>query len=176
MEHLNTFEAGQEIGPDLRRVADIAIGNLNGDGQPDVAAVAGWDFGTLAVLARNDNPVSTNASNACLYAGSDADGDGWGWESGRSCLVTDQSRPGTGGRETNGFTFQHVSNYPPCILEDSDPDEDGWGWEDGMSCIFSADTITTFGVDEHPTCASAASDSDGDGWGWENNASCIVGN
>ena len=46
----------------------------------DMAAVAGWDFGPLAVLARNDNPVSTKASNACLYAGSDADGDGWRWE------------------------------------------------------------------------------------------------
>ena len=113
--------------PDLRRVADVAIGDLDGDGQLDVAAAgaAGWDFGTLAVLACNDSPVSTNASSACLYAGSDADGDGWGWESGRSCLVTDQNRPGTGGRETNGFTFQHVSIYPPWILKDSDPDEDG---------------------------------------------------
>ena len=171
-----TFEAVQEIAPDLRRVADIAIGDLDGEGQLDVAAIAGWDFGTLAVLARNDNPVVANALDACLHAGSDADGDGWGWESGRSCLVTDQSQPGTGGRETNGFTFQNVSNYPPCVLEESDPDEDGWGWEDGMSCIFGADTITTFGVDEHPTCESATSDLDGDGWGWENNASCIVGN
>ena len=108
-----------------------------------MAAAAGWDFGTLAVLARSDSPVSTNASSACLYAGSDADGDGWGWKSGRSCLVTNQNRPVTEGRETNGFTFPYVSVYPPCILKNSDPDEDGWGWEDGMSCISGAATIKT---------------------------------
>lgn len=170
-----TFETAQEITPGLRNVRDIAIGDVDGDGQLDIAVFAGWDFGTLAVFSRNQSstPVPTIADGVCLFAGSDADGDGWGWESGRSCRVTAQSLPGTGGRPTNGFTFQNVSNYPPCILEDSDPDEDGWGWEDSMSCIFGSGTITTFDV-QHPNCQSAASDSDGDGWGWENNASCRV--
>lgn len=191
-----TFNEGQEIAPDLPRVEDIAIGDIDGDGLLDIAMVAGWSFGTTAVLSRNDNSSEdnsdeltstdgnssdnnssdTNSGNACLYAGSDPDGDGWGWESGLSCRVTAQTLPGDGGGETNGFTFQNVSNNPPCILEDSDPDGDGWGWEDGMSCLFfGTGTITTFNV-EPPACESAASDADGDGWGWENHATCVVTN
>lgn len=168
-----SFAAAQEIAPELRNVADIAIGDVDGDGQLDVAVASGWSFGTFSVLSRAETPIGEVPDGVCLYAGSDTDGDGWGFESGMSCRVTAQSMPGTGGRATNGFTFQNVSNNPPCILEDSDPDGDGWGWEDGMSCIFGADTITTFNV-EHPACESAASDADGDGWGWENNATCVV--
>ena len=39
-----TFEAGQEIAPDLRRVADIAIGDLDGEHQLDVAAIPSLGF------------------------------------------------------------------------------------------------------------------------------------
>jgi hypothetical protein len=47
----------------------------------------------------------------------DPDGDGWGWENGKSCVIP-----------TNSGT-------PFCQNPNSDPDGDGWGWENGRSCL-----------------------------------------
>jgi len=169
-----TFNEGQEIAPDLPRVEDIAIGDIDGDGLLDIAMVAGWSFGTTAVLSRNDNSSEDNSDELTSTDGNSSDNNSSDTNSGNACLYA--GSPGDGGGETNGFTFQNVSNNPPCILEDSDPDGDGWGWEDGMSCLFfGTGTITTFNV-EPPACESAASDADGDGWGWENHATCVVTN
>lgn len=55
-------------------------------------------------------PICTNQS-------SDPDGDGWGWENFRSCIVN---------------TVVHL--FPDCVLPGSDPDGDGWGWENEQSC------------------------------------------
>jgi len=49
----------------------------------------------------------------CRDPSSDPDGDGWGWENGKSCKV---------------------SSFPFCKSA-SDPDGDGWGWENGKSCV-----------------------------------------
>jgi len=53
----------------------------------------------------------------------DPDGDGWGWESARSCIVS-----GSGIRD---------DRYPTCTASATDPDGDGWGWEPAHSCIVS---------------------------------------
>ena len=63
-------------------------------------------------------PSSPDLSNGVFVAcaggsASDPDGDGWGWENGRSCRVQD---------------------VPRCSNRASDPDGDGWGWENGRSC------------------------------------------
>jgi len=58
----------------------------------------------------------------CMSAASDPDGDGWGWEFNRSCLVIRAPAPG-------GF------GYPSCTSAASDPDGDGWGWELNRTCI-----------------------------------------
>lgn len=87
----------------------------------------------------------------CSSPAVDPDGDGWGWENGRSCRVESSNR-----------------DYPTCSSASSDPDGDGWGWENGRSCrVESSDR-------DYPTCSSASSDPDGDGWGWENGRSCRV--
>jgi len=68
--------------------------------------------------------VVDNALVRCSRPDSDPDGDGWGWENGRSCeagdagpIVPDDNNP-----------------TPYCRLSNSDPDGDGWGWEQGRSC------------------------------------------
>ena len=78
---------------------------------PQVASVFGTDGGT----APNGYPY-------CVSAASDPDGDGWGWENARSCVVR-----ASGGTAPNG--------YPYCVSAASDPDGDGWGWENSRSCV-----------------------------------------
>ncbi|KAA6198556.1 cellulase family glycosylhydrolase [Streptomyces parvus] len=63
---------------------------------------------------------------------SDPDGDGWGWENSRSCVV-----PG-GSADTGGGTGSGTApnGYPYCASgSSSDPDGDGWGWENSRSCV-----------------------------------------
>jgi hypothetical protein len=54
----------------------------------------------------------------CMSAASDPDGDGWGWEFNRSCIVNKAAG----------------SAYPACMSAASDPDGDGWGWEFNRVC------------------------------------------
>jgi hypothetical protein len=98
--------------------------------------------------------------STCSSAAMDPDGDGWGWENNRSCIVAS-----TG----NG-------SYPSCSSAAADPDGDGWGWENNRSCRVSsgANNNANTNTSGFPTCSSASLDPDGDGWGWENNRSCKV--
>ncbi|MEU7298454.1 carbohydrate-binding domain-containing protein, partial [Streptomyces exfoliatus] len=61
---------------------------------------------------------------------SDPDGDGWGWENSRSCVVRGSAADtGTGGGTA-------PNGYPYCAAGSaSDPDGDGWGWENSRSCV-----------------------------------------
>jgi hypothetical protein len=157
-----TFEQALEAAPGLRNVGDVAIGDVDGDGQLDIAAIAGWENGAIAVLTSSS---ATATDNSCDFADSDPDGDGWGWENDQSCVVTDRSQPG--GTNTGPTPTIH----PVCASADSDSDGDGWGWENNTSCrVTNPDSTDT------PVCNSASSDPDGDGWGWENNQSCRVAN
>lgn len=82
---------------------------------PQVASVFGTGGGTGGDTAPNGYPY-------CVSAASDPDGDGWGWEDSRSCVVR-----ASGGTAPNG--------YPYCVSAASDPDGDGWGWENSRSCV-----------------------------------------
>lgn len=66
---------------------------------------------------------------ACASAASDPDGDGWGWENNKSCVVNKSAS----------------STYPTCASAASDPDGDGWGWENNKSCMVAAGTGSTGG-------------------------------
>ncbi len=126
-------------------------------------------------------PATTMAANGMAYCsntGMDADGDGFGWENEKSCIVTGSK----------------ADKNPTCASSDSDPDGDGWGWENEKSCIVVAHCKSAnsdpdgdgFGWEnekscvvvktsgKYAACASAKSDPDGDGYGWENNATCLV--
>ncbi len=117
-------------------------------------------------LAANSALPNFPLYEACGSASSDPDGDGWGFENGKSCKAAAQ---GSGG-------------VPIC--KNAKDTGDGWGFEDGKSCRIGklqapglgtpAETTKsgTSAKDGIPPCSSADADSDGDGYGYENGKSC----
>ncbi|GGZ24615.1 beta-mannosidase [Streptomyces nitrosporeus] len=130
----------------------------NGSGVEYLDLVNGFDAGSLTGwgdrLFNGANGIVATAEEATVYGGgggdgggdggtapngypycvrgsaSDPDGDGWGWEDSRSCVVKGGRADGAagGGTAPNG--------YPYCVRGSaSDPDGDGWGWEDSRSCV-----------------------------------------
>ncbi len=93
----------------------------------------------------------------CSSSVVDNDGDGWGYENGRSCLITSNSNSGS---------------YPTCSSAIQDNDGDGWGYENGRSCKFDGGSDSNQNTSSHPSCSSAIQDDNGDGWGYENGKSC----
>jgi cellulose binding protein with CBM10 domain len=82
----------------------------------------------------------------CMSAWSDPDGDGWGWEYGRSCVVYKAPAPVA---------------YQPCASAASDPDGDGWGWEYGRLCTVTKPSAGT--VDDGPSGDDGSSSSSSGG-------------
>ena len=113
----------------------------------------GFFMVSLQASAQDVGSVGDTIFPACVSAAADSDGDGFGFENNRSCIVA-----------ATGTTM-----FPTCVSAATDSDGDGFGFENSQSCIVVATGTTAF-----PTCASAATDSDGDGFGFENNQSCIV--
>lgn len=76
----------------------------------------------------------------CLYADSDSDGDGFGWENRGSCVVTEQSTSAapTGCIDDDGdgwgWNGTEVCRVDVAECFDSDPIGDGWGWNGSTSC------------------------------------------
>lgn len=111
-----------------------------------------------------DTPDSDNTTSIpnCASAASDPDGDGWGFENGKSCLVA------------AGMTTGMMGPMYCIYGSASDYDGDGWGWENNASCLVEGSAFDLARI-MLPHCANgAASDNDGDGWGWENNTTCVV--
>ena len=116
-------------------------------------------------------PVTAQQVPNCSSASADPDGDGWGFENGRSCTVV------AGGSDAGGPS---ASGLPFC-QSSSDPDGDGYGWENNRSCEVpssgqSVSSAAQSGASNSgsglPVCQSSGSDPDGDGYGWENGRSC----
>jgi hypothetical protein len=117
---------------------------------------------------------------ACANAASDPDdagvSDGYGYESGRSCIVPGSSptmgaarcepvpvmTPDSGIPPGDGFYIGGMC-HPRCASDATDPDDmgvrDGWGYEMGRSCIVVG-SAPSMGV---PTCVPPALPT-GDGW------------
>lgn len=113
----------------------------------------------------------------------DTDGDGWGWDGSRSCVVgdslfVDTDAPaavsggcvdfdgdgyGWDGQRTCLVTAGDAAQAAHCI----DLDGDGWGWNGTSSCRI------TVPVEVDPEVGLCV-DSDGDGWGWNGSASCLM--
>ncbi|OED37251.1 hypothetical protein AB833_24155 [Chromatiales bacterium (ex Bugula neritina AB1)] len=60
---------------------------------------------------------SSYAAELCSPDAIDPDGDGWGWENGKSCKIG-ELKPA----------------HPDCQSPNSDPDGDGFGWENNATC------------------------------------------
>ncbi|OKJ60685.1 cellulase family glycosylhydrolase [Streptomyces sp. CB02261] len=120
----------------------------NGGGVEYLDLVTGFDADSLTAwgnrLFHGANGISTTSKTATVYTGgqpaedtarngypycapgstSDPDGDGWGWESSRSCVI----RGGSADTAPNGYRYCAQGSA-------SDPDGDGWGWESNRSCV-----------------------------------------
>ena len=135
--------------------------------------IAAFSLVVLSTLLPASQTPAFAAHPACSSASFDSDGDGWGWENNRTCVVATQATP-----PTNTGTV----NLPLCTNADSDHDGDGFGWEQSASCIVAASSMPTnlpSPTDDTvestiPACIDAASDPDGDGYGWEDDRSCLV--
>ena len=114
---------------------------------------------TLPVLVLSCALAGNNAiAQQCIDPASDSDGDGYGYENGRSCIVA-----GSTNRTTAGA----------CI----DNDGDGFGWNGVDTCLInpSVTTETDTPVAAAPvTTAGACIDSDGDGYGWDGFETCLI--
>ena len=111
-------------------------------------------------------PLATSATvetvfgvPVCALQSSDPDGDGWGWEGNRTCIVERQT--------TQNDNLSAGSAV--CI----DSDGDGWGWDGERSCVVAdtAETVDTAdsAVEQH---VAICVDTDGDGYGWDGSGSC----
>lgn len=105
------------------------------------------------VLEPYVKPAPVQHAKCRKGAATDPDGDGYGYEKGKTCLVY---------------------GHPICDKgAASDPDGDGFGWENNATCVVI--NKSTPNPNPHPYCVRGSnSDPDGDGYGWENNATCIV--
>jgi len=136
----------------------------------------------------SDVDINSNR-NICSSSLSDADGDGFGYEGGKSCDITSRSKP-----------------FPICVSINSHADSNGFGYESGKSCIIvdgisldvaspedspgadntsvpvanrpartsSTAAYTPTVVNGKNVCASTLSDDDYDGYGYEGGQSCVV--
>ena len=121
-------------------------------------------------------PAQAQQFPDCVSASSDVDGDGWGWENNRSCVVVNAP--------SSSSSVVSTPLHPACRSAASDPDGDGYGYEDGESCLVQQASTPSLSTSSQsnkqsesnilPECIDGGSDSDGDGYGWENNRSCIV--
>ena len=75
----------------------------------------------------------------CESATTDPDGDGWGFENGRSCRVPTGSESSESSESSgnSGASNGSSSGTPTCASAATDPDGDGWGYENGRSCRVS---------------------------------------
>lgn len=179
-------------------VCDSALSDSDGDGW-------GWENQQSCIVAPTNGvqvspqqppetiPTATTPSSsisphpACTDATSDSDGDGFGWEQNRTCLVV-SSAPATPElpatpvpTEPASPAVPPTSRFPTCEFEGSDPDGDGFGWENNTTCAVAGDltpvvneTPEPLAPSGHPICQQANSDPDGDGFGWENLGTCVV--
>ncbi|OKI19884.1 cellulase family glycosylhydrolase [Streptomyces sp. CB03911] len=90
-------------------------------------------FGATGSPGTTPSPSATTAPNGypyCAGGSSDPDGDGWGWENSRSCVVR-----GSAADTPSPSATTAPNGYPYCAGGSSDPDGDGWGWENSRSCV-----------------------------------------
>lgn len=88
---------------------------------------------TPPALTHSGTPPVAERHPPCVSAGSDSDGDGYGWENHATCLVTDGSAP----------VVPAVTPIarPSCVRSDSDSDGDGYGWENNETCLVTDTSV-----------------------------------
>ena len=96
--------------------------------------------GALLLLPGIPQTSYAQEQPACLYADSDPDGDGFGWENRDTCIMTNQSAQNAplacvdDDGDGYGWNGREVCRVDIADCHDSDPVGDGWGWNGVTSC------------------------------------------
>lgn len=76
-------------------------------------------------------PDGVTTFPTCESSATDPDGDGYGYENGKSCLVNVTSDDGDASSDG-------VTAFPECESSETDPDGDGYGYENEQSCLVAS--------------------------------------
>lgn len=168
----------------------------DGDGwgwENNASCVVSGSAASTAVTSGNGSSLDSaaeallNSYPSCSSSAVDDNGDGWGWENNRTCLVR-SSTTSTAAAQSDAATAV-LNGVPVCSGSVADDNGDGWGWENYRSCRFDSATVQasttqptpapaqSSEIDSStgaPVCLSAASDTNNDGWGFESGRSCVV--
>jgi len=83
-----------------------------------------------------------------VSSATDPDGDGYGYENGKSCLVGVIADDGAESQPDS------VTMFPACTSDATDPDGDGYGYENGKSCLVASTDDTGVSDDDALTAGS----------------------
>lgn len=165
----STFGEAQMLPATQDNVWQSDTADINNDGRQDIVTLSGWNAGARLLAFSSDASVTPHSRPVCKYTISDSDGDGWGWEKGQSCVVTDDSSP----ESPDIVLLPRNPAFPLCTNSATDADDDGWGWENNATCqVGDHVELTLPEVVPNPLCERPWLDFDGDGWGYENGQSC----
>lgn len=135
-----------------------------------------------ALFSLPTTPVFAAPVPICQSAATDSDGDGWGYEGGRSCRVvsvcTDTDGDGWGWDGTSSCVMSDFYSKFYLPSRCTDTDGDGWGWDGYRSCRTEAaapaiDSAPISSDDEITAKRGECLDADGDGWGWNGIETCL---
>jgi hypothetical protein len=147
--------------------------------EPEIPANQPTDSSGSGKSDSEDNTDVATGFPECSNAASDDNGDGYGWENSRTCVVTPNNNP------DQPTTTPPMSSFPECSASVQDDNGDGYGWENEQSCLIVANNDSP--ADDQPTttdtpaleslfpaCSASVIDDNGDGFGWENEQSCLI--
>ncbi len=97
-------------------------------------------------VTESNNPVAAAESGSsqtevCESLASDPDGDGYGWERGRTCVVSASTAATKSSVETAApppvaaATAGSVNGNPVCLTDSSDSGSNGFGFENNRTCV-----------------------------------------
>ncbi len=134
----------------------------------------------ILISVSTSTTFAQSSAPSCTSAITDIDGDGWGYEFGRSCKFSAGYPTCSSTAVVNGsWGFENgksckvksnTSTRPVCTAAAVN-NGNGWGWENNQSCRITTDSNGNTGTSKYPTCSSSAKNN-GNGWGWDNNKTC----
>lgn len=128
----------QQSCPPLENTGSQPISSSDQDCDYTTAALYdgwGWNPLTLSSCPPLANTTSSDGRPVCTTANADPDGDGFGWENDRTCLVSAGS---VNPAPVSPAPVNPPGAKPVCSSALVDPDGDGYGWENDRSCIVSS--------------------------------------
>ncbi len=155
---------------------------------------SGSQQGSPAGVSTGSDVAANSGFPECRSSVTDSDNDGFGFEDGRSCVVTTNANAVSSESQQSSASDSGLS---VCRSSASDPDNDGFGFEDGRSCVVNGGSVAAPAVtvsatpiagvapppvaaatagfsNGNPVCLTNDSDAGNNGFGYENGRTCVV--